>query len=392
MIAGDVVTVYDPDGIQCGGMRIHIEGWYGLVRLCGDDGKHFTSKARWLTAPSPYGLELERGCRLIRRPLNCHRRSRTGSMPKEFKRNPPKKVKHFKSVGHSSPSAILVFLFALFLADNAAFGQSGMVRAESRPSDPNPASGTQIEVAINIDMSDVNPPDAFLGSFTGSLDWEADVLTHISNSGILAGFTGAVNVSAGHIAFNGVRPTGAEGVINVLNITYDVVSVENFETDLDLEFTAMAAAFTFTDLMPILAVTDGHVHVGAVGGIVSVSSAELPTAFALDQNYPNPFNPITTIHYAIPSREQRAWSEEQRGESREVGSVSELYALRTTLKIYNLLGQEVRTLVDKPKEAGYYTATWDGRDSYGNEVASGVYFYRLTAGNFAKTRKMALLK
>ncbi|MFQ6092421.1 MAG: FlgD immunoglobulin-like domain containing protein, partial [bacterium] len=86
--------------------------------------------------------------------------------------------------------------------------------------------------------------------------------------------------------------------------------------------------------------------------------ASVPATYALFQNYPNPFNPITTIHYAIPSKEQRA-------ESRE-------YALRATLKIYNILGQEVQTLVDEVKEAGYYTVIWDGRDSWGREVSSGI--------------------
>ena len=66
--------------------------------------------------------------------------------------------------------------------------------------------------------------------------------------------------------------------------------------------------------------------------------------------------------------------------------------LHTTLKIFNLLGQEVRTLVDEPQEAGYYTVTWDGKDRFGNDVASGVYFYRLQAGDFARTKRMVLLK
>ncbi|MFQ6093884.1 MAG: FlgD immunoglobulin-like domain containing protein, partial [bacterium] len=98
---------------------------------------------------------------------------------------------------------------------------------------------------------------------------------------------------------------------------------------------------------------------------------EQPSDFVLFQNYPNPFNTTTTIRYAIPSREQRAGSEEQRG--RNIG----LYALRTTLKIYNLLGQEVQTLVDETKEPGYYTVTWHGEDGLGREVVSGVYIYEL---------------
>ena len=62
------------------------------------------------------------------------------------------------------------------------------------------------------------------------------------------------------------------------------------------------------------------------------------------------------------------------------------------LKIYNILGQEVRRLVDEPKEPGHYKTTWDGKDNFGKELTSGVYFYRLKAGSFVKTKKLMLLK
>ncbi|MFQ6091186.1 MAG: FG-GAP-like repeat-containing protein [bacterium] len=111
----------------------------------------------------------------------------------------------------------------------------------------------------------------------------------------------------------------------------------------------------------------------------------VPSQFALFQNYPNPFNPTTTIQYTIPSREHR-------GKSGGKGVDSELSALRSTLKIYNILGQEVRTLLDEHQKPGYYTVTWDGRDENGREVASGVYFYRLTAGEYTYTKRMVLLR
>jgi flagellar hook assembly protein FlgD len=62
------------------------------------------------------------------------------------------------------------------------------------------------------------------------------------------------------------------------------------------------------------------------------------------------------------------------------------------LKIFNLLGQEVRTLVNKRQAAGYHSAVWDGRDDAGNPVASGIYLYRIQAGEFVNVRKMVLLK
>ncbi|MBI4553395.1 MAG: fibronectin type III domain-containing protein [Candidatus Latescibacteria bacterium] len=94
-----------------------------------------------------------------------------------------------------------------------------------------------------------------------------------------------------------------------------------------------------------------------------------PREFALHQNYPNPFNPETTIRFDLPA------------------------LTAVTLRIYNLLGQEVATLLDgDPKPAGFYTIRWDGRDASGRPVASGLYVYRLEAGTFVKTRKMLLMR
>ena len=98
-----------------------------------------------------------------------------------------------------------------------------------------------------------------------------------------------------------------------------------------------------------------------------------PLLFYLYQNYPNPFNPYTRISYQLT-----------------VASGQSLP--HVTLKIYNILGQEVRTLVDEEKGPGYYTVTWDGRDESGKEVSSGVYLYRLKVGSIIETKKLTLLK
>jgi hypothetical protein len=95
---------------------------------------------------------------------------------------------------------------------------------------------------------------------------------------------------------------------------------------------------------------------------------ELPKTFVLDQNYPNPFNPTTTISYQLP-------------EQRDV-----------TLVVYNILGQEVRSLVNDAQAPGRYSVQWDGRSSAGINVSSGVYFIRLRAGDFVDVKKMMLLK
>jgi hypothetical protein len=103
-------------------------------------------------------------------------------------------------------------------------------------------------------------------------------------------------------------------------------------------------------------------------GVAASEDAGLPTEFALSQNYPNPFNPTTTINYQLPK------------------------ATETRLEIFNLRGQRVATLVDRKEAAGYYSITWDGKDEYGNHVASGVYLYRLETEGFVKVRKLVLLR
>ncbi|MBT5145873.1 MAG: T9SS type A sorting domain-containing protein, partial [Gemmatimonadetes bacterium] len=90
--------------------------------------------------------------------------------------------------------------------------------------------------------------------------------------------------------------------------------------------------------------------------------------FALSQNHPNPFNPETMIHFDLPTP----------GE--------------TELSLFNLMGQRVATLVSGSRDAGSYMLRWDGRDDTGRELASGVYLFRLIAGDQIETRKLTLLR
>ncbi len=124
------------------------------------------------------------------------------------------------------------------------------------------------------------------------------------------------------------------------------------------------------------------------------SARAVPSGFHLAQNYPNPFNPNTTISYSLPVQ-----STKSKVESGEGTLDFEPYTSCVTLKIFNVLGQEVRTLVDEVQQPGSYMVTWNGEDNLGEEVSSGVYFYRLTAGTsresmegFSTTRSMLMLK
>ncbi len=113
------------------------------------------------------------------------------------------------------------------------------------------------------------------------------------------------------------------------------------------------------------------IPVEIVKSIATIEEKSAPEDLSLVQNYPNPFNPATRIQF-IASSEQSS--------------------VPTTLRIYNVRGQLVRTLMNESKIAGTYEVIWDGRDDLGNEVASGVYFYKLKAGDYTEAKKMILMK
>ena len=96
--------------------------------------------------------------------------------------------------------------------------------------------------------------------------------------------------------------------------------------------------------------------------------SQIPSEFALGQNYPNPFNPITRLDYLLPRRSD------------------------VSIRVYNMLGQEIITLLRQEQSYGKYSVSWNGLDNYGKQVASGVYFTELKAGKVRRVTKMLLLK
>lgn len=94
----------------------------------------------------------------------------------------------------------------------------------------------------------------------------------------------------------------------------------------------------------------------------------LPKEFGLDQSYPNPFNPVTTINFQVPK------------------------SSRVTIKIFDMLGRQVRMLVEEDYEPGFHAVEWDGKDDAGRQVATGTYLYMMKAGDFVKVRKGMLVK
>jgi len=102
-------------------------------------------------------------------------------------------------------------------------------------------------------------------------------------------------------------------------------------------------------------------------GIKQISS-EIPERFGLGQNYPNPFNPSTHVKFYVPK------------------------TALVSVRIYDILGREVYKLVDEKLTPGTYTVNWNSINNDGDYVASGVYFYQMTAGDFTATKKMILLR
>ncbi|HUX60026.1 MAG TPA: T9SS type A sorting domain-containing protein [Ignavibacteriaceae bacterium] len=145
-------------------------------------------------------------------------------------------------------------------------------------------------------------------------------------------------------------------------VDMDTVGQANFDFSYANTYNSYTGS---TDGKPLGAVSwFGLMLTGIKGNLTNT----IPSKYELNQNYPNPFNPTTNIQYVLPKQ----------------GEVS--------LNIYNILGQMVRSLVNNVQSAGVHLVTWDGANQAGQKVTSGIYFYKLSAGNFVNVKKMIMLK
>jgi hypothetical protein len=188
----------------------------------------------------------------------------------------------------------------------------------------------------------VEPPDgAVLGAATVELSWtsagdaENDSLTY------------TVHV------FGSGRETTIENVAD----TFYVFTASDAAPIQDFSWTVSSADYEFATASPdTFSVSSSGVGFG------------VPAAYSLHQNYPNPFNPGTTIRFDLPRSES------------------------VTLRIYNVLGQEVVSLLGEVWPPGFWSVEWDGRNNAGSPVGSGVYLYKLQTPSFSDTRKMTLVR
>lgn len=177
-------------------------------------------------------------------------------------------------------------------------------------------------------------------------------------SGLVAegNYVNAVEVEPGIAEFTFASPVGREDGLDLGEITV------SFPSGTIQENTTIGTS---------IRVNGGDETVGPniVIQTTDVNEEEvIPTEYSLSQNYPNPFNPATTIKYSLPN----------------AGLVQ--------LKIYDVLGREIAELVNTEQNAGVYNVQWNGENSAGAKVSSGVYFYRIEAGDFVQVNKMILLK
>jgi hypothetical protein len=165
----------------------------------------------------------------------------------------------------------------------------------------------------------------------------------------------------------------AAGTTYQNNVFYHVVvtiprSTYTFSTNAKLRFLCDASANdddVYIDEIEFRGSTSGALA-RSNNALSAVES--LPETFELKQNYPNPFNPATTIAFSLPQES------------------------KVSIKIYDISGSLVRTLVNDNRPAGEYNVAWNGLNDNGTLVSSGVYIYRLEAGNFTQTRRMVMLK
>ena len=163
---------------------------------------------------------------------------------------------------------------------------------------------------------------------------------------------------------------GVEG--NLLHLTYTLADGVSLPDNVSFYFTIVNIPGTSLnpELLNVVCSYPSQDSPATVN--TTVASADegsiLPSEYALFQNYPNPFNPSTQITFDVP--------------------ISEFVMLR----VYNLLGQDVQTLINKSMAPGRYTVEWNGNDMLNNDVASGVYFYELRGESFISRKKMLLIR
>ncbi|MGH1362672.1 MAG: Ig-like domain-containing protein [Calditrichia bacterium] len=161
--------------------------------------------------------------------------------------------------------------------------------------------------------------------------------------------------------------------VNILNTTNASIAIPAFSPG-----TNDALIIIATKLDPnesatvVLQVIDVEGNITVCDPVYQTVSAVIPEGFVLEQNFPNPFNPNTLIRFDVPA--------------------TSLGAQTVSLRVYDISGREIRTLINEAVQPGQHQVEWDGLSNNGSHVAGGIYFYRLVSGDYVATRKMVYMK
>ncbi len=214
--------------------------------------------------------------------------------------------------------------------------------------------------AVTVDGTRLNPAQSG-GSFdlTGLLVTEHDIDSIPSDEILLGG-----------ASLFGSMPIGPMEQTFSYYFTLTNAGVTSLAFGVDSAKVGAAGDFAFVDGTGS---TFGPGFSGTLGFTVegpldAGDNGAIPEVYYLKQNYPNPFNPTTTINYSLARK------------------------ANVNLAVYNILGQKVNTLVNGEMDAGEYSVKWEGNDTNGDAVASGIYFYKMVSDDFVKTHKMVLMR
>lgn len=221
---------------------------------------------------------------------------------------------------------------------------------------PPPSSGGIMHVAsIDMDLKERSAGPNLFVSAVATVALSDDSGNPVEGATVYGHWSGATTDTDSGI-------TDANGIVTV-----ESDSIKNPDPGTTFTFTVDDVTKEGWTYDPTVGETSDSISVSSTNTSLSAEN-QTTVKFSVHQNYPNPFNPQTTIEYDIPED------------------------CHVTLKIYNMAGELVRTLVNEYQTAGHYSVIWHGDNDQGEEVASGVYFYQLQAGNRVATRKMVVLK
>ncbi len=269
-------------------------------------------------------------------------------------------------------------------------GDFSIANATTRNSNPDGATfvfakenGTQNIILANVDYGSgglpievdstttLNADTTTIGGEGNFVLWAGATLATAHVDGVAGTLqtTGNITLSQeASFAFNGTSPqvtsTLMPTTVNGLTIDNEA-GVEHSQTT-TINGVLRLVAGVFDNTIPFILGPDASISFEGGSLLIPVSVAQvpgIPTEFALKQNYPNPFNPSTTIRYEVPKQ------------------------THVTIKVYDVMGREVAELVNDEYSAGAYEVVWDA-----HRYASGVYYYRITAGDFTTVRKLVLMK